>query len=69
MQQKAESSGEVTIEQGESKGLSVFRLEFNDVFRVFDVKGVCLRLFVLVQATNNTPSRLLPAGKGGPGPR
>ena len=31
----------------ESKGLSVYRLKFNDVFRVFDVEGWARDLFVL----------------------
>ena len=51
-------------EQGESVRLPDF--DYNNVYREFDIRGGCLRLFVLVQATNNTPRRLLPAGKGGP---
>ena len=51
---------------GESKGLSAYKLEVSDVFRVFDVKGCACDCSCLVQATNNTPRRLLPTGKGGP---
>ena len=47
---------------GESR-VSAYKLEVSDVFRVFDVKGVCLRLFVLVQASNNTPRGSFPWGK------
>ena len=46
MQQVAGHSDEVTIEHGESKGLSVCKLEYSDVFSVFDVEGCACDLFV-----------------------
>ena len=51
------------IEQGESVGLPDF--DFSDIFREFDVEGWACDYSCWVQATNNTPRRLLPMRKGG----
>ena len=72
MQQIAGHSDEVTIEQGESRGLSVRKLEYNDVFYVFDVTRCACGLFVRGPGKQHqprgavTPSRGINRGRGGP---
>ena len=54
-QQVAGHSDEVTIEHGESKGLSVCKLEYSDVFSMFDVEGCACDLFVRGPGNQHRP--------------
>ena len=72
LQQVAGHSDEVTIEHGESKGLSVCKLKYSEVFDVFDVVRCACGLFVRGPGKQHQPRRAstpsccsVPAGKGG----
>ena len=51
---------------GESRGLSVYKLEFSDVFRVFDVEGWAGDLFVLGPGHQQHPEEAPSRGESGP---
>ena len=54
---------------GESRGLSVYKLKFNDVFRVFDVEGWACDLFMLGLGHQQHPKEASSRGKRSPGTR